>query len=39
MKRPGYFVKYSAATKPWPIVDIWNWNFTSFGSSSSISMS
>src|SRR6266540_1531494 len=36
MKRPGYRVKYSSATKPWPIVDIWNWNLTSLGSSNSI---
>ena len=39
MKRPGYFVKYSCATKPRLIVDIWNWNFTSVGSSSSKRMS
>ena len=39
MNRPGCFVKYSAATIPLRIVDTWNWNFTSDGSSSSNSTS
>ena len=39
MKRPGCFVKYSSATIPLVTVDTWNWNLTSFGSSSSNSTS
>ena len=31
-KRPGYFMKYSAASKPSLMVETWNWKLTNLGS-------